>query len=120
VVAAAELGQELYDVEATRAGQHGVGRAAAWQKSDVWNVGRQEVAREMLRRRATAKCSSGRRRTTWRGHGVASARAESGGAEAGVARGEVLSSAETAGAALMAGRTVAARGRGEQRRGKER
>jgi hypothetical protein len=37
-----------------------------------------------------------------------------------VARGEVLSSTETAGAAHMAGRTVAARGRGEQRRGKER
>jgi hypothetical protein len=48
---------------------HGVGRAAARQKSDAWDVGRQEVAREMLRRRAAAKCSSGRRRAAWRGEG---------------------------------------------------
>jgi hypothetical protein len=37
-------------------------------------VGRQEVAREMLRRRAAVRRSSGRRRATWRGPGVASAR----------------------------------------------
>jgi hypothetical protein len=54
----------------------------------------------------------GRRWATWRGQRVASARAGSGGAEAGVARGEVQSSAETAGAAHMAG-TAAARGREE-------
>jgi hypothetical protein len=41
-------------------------------------------------------------------------------AEAGVAGGKVLSGAETAGAAHMAGRTAAARGREEQRRGRER
>jgi hypothetical protein len=59
-------------------------------------------------------------RATWRGQRVASARAGSGGAEAGVARGEVLSSVEMAGAAHMAGIAAAARGRGEQRRGRER
>jgi hypothetical protein len=36
----AALGQKLCDVEAARAGQHGVGRAAAQQKSDAWDVGR--------------------------------------------------------------------------------
>jgi hypothetical protein len=51
--------------------------------------------------------------------GVASARAGSGGTEVGVARGRVLSGAETAGAAHMAGRTAAVRGREEQRRGRE-
>jgi hypothetical protein len=69
VAVAAELGQELCDVEAARAGQHGVGRAAAREKSDAWDVGRQEVAREMLRRQAAMKCSSGRRRAAWRGEG---------------------------------------------------
>jgi hypothetical protein len=54
------------------------------------------------------------------GQGEASAGAGSGGAEVGVAHGEVLSSAATAGAAHMAGRTVAACGRGEQRGGRER
>jgi hypothetical protein len=52
--------------------------------------------------------------------GVASARVGSGGVEAGVARGKVLSGAESAGAAHMARRTVAAHGREEQRRGRER
>jgi hypothetical protein len=45
---AAALGQKLSNVEDARAGQHGVGRAVARQKSDTWDVGRQEVAREML------------------------------------------------------------------------
>jgi hypothetical protein len=120
VAIAAALGQKQCDVEEARASRHGAGRAAAPQKSDAWNVGRQEVVREMLRRRAAAKCSSGRRRATWRGQRVASARAGSGGAEAGVACGEVLSSAETAGVAHMAGTAAAARGREEQRRGRER
>jgi hypothetical protein len=54
------------------------------------------------------------------GRGEASAGAGSGGAEAGAARGGVLSGAEIAGVVHMAGRTAAARGRGEQRRGRER
>jgi hypothetical protein len=120
VAAAAELGQEHCDVEDARASQHGVGRAAAQQRSDAWNVGRQEVARVMLRWRAAVKHSSGRQSGGVSRRGQASARAGSGGVEAGVARGEVLSSAETAGAAHMAGRMAAARGRGEQRRGRER
>jgi hypothetical protein len=62
VAIGAALGQKLSDVEDARAGQHGVRRAAAQQWGDVWNVGRQEVAREMLRRRI-----SGRRRATWPG-----------------------------------------------------
>jgi hypothetical protein len=66
---AAALGQKLSDMEGARAGQHGVGRAAALQRGDAWNVGRQEVARKMLRRRAAARCSTGRWRATWRGQG---------------------------------------------------
>jgi hypothetical protein len=69
VAIAAALGQKLCDVEAARVGQHGVGRVEARQKSDAWDVGRQEVAREMLRRRAAAKCSSASRRAAWRGEG---------------------------------------------------
>jgi hypothetical protein len=65
VAIAAALGQELSDVEDARAGQHGVGRAAAQQRDDAWSIGRQEVPREMLRQRAAAMSSSGRRRATW-------------------------------------------------------
>jgi hypothetical protein len=36
VATAAELGQRKCDVEDARAGQHGVGRAAARQGSDAW------------------------------------------------------------------------------------
>jgi hypothetical protein len=62
---AAALGQKLSDVEGARAGQHRVGRAAALKRDDAWSGGRQEVAREMLRRRAAVRRSSGRRRATW-------------------------------------------------------
>jgi hypothetical protein len=65
VAAAAELGQELCDVETAQAGQHEVGRAAAQLRDDAWDVRRQEVARKTLRRRAAVMCSSGRRRATW-------------------------------------------------------
>jgi hypothetical protein len=50
VAIAAALGQKLSDVEGAWAGQHGVDSAAAQQRGDAWDVGRQEVAREMLRR----------------------------------------------------------------------
>jgi hypothetical protein len=40
VAAVAELRQELCDVEDARAGQHGIGRATARQRSDAWNIGR--------------------------------------------------------------------------------
>jgi hypothetical protein len=50
VATAAELGQRQCDVEDARAGQHGVGRAAARRVMTRRIVGRQEVAREMLRR----------------------------------------------------------------------
>jgi hypothetical protein len=46
VAIAAALGQKQCNVEV--ASQHGVGRTAAWQRSDAWNIRRQEVAREML------------------------------------------------------------------------
>jgi hypothetical protein len=65
VAAAAELGQELCDVETARAGQHEVSRAAAQLRDDTWDVGRQEVARKTLRWRVAAMCSSGRWRATW-------------------------------------------------------
>jgi hypothetical protein len=48
VAIAAALGQKLSDVEDAQAGQHGVGRAAGQQRGDAWNVGRREVAWEML------------------------------------------------------------------------
>jgi post-segregation antitoxin (ccd killing protein) len=48
VAIAAALGQKQCDVGVARASQHGVERAAAQQRSDAWNVGRQEVAQEML------------------------------------------------------------------------
>jgi hypothetical protein len=87
VAIAAALGQELCDVEAARAGQHRVGRAAAWQKCDAWDVRRQEVAREVLRRRAAAECSSGRRRAAWRGKGKPARGPVSDGASGEAARG---------------------------------
>jgi hypothetical protein len=75
VAIAAALGQKKCDVEDARASQHGVGRAAARRVMTRGIVGRQEVAREMLRRRAAVRRSSGRWQATWRGPGVTSARA---------------------------------------------
>jgi hypothetical protein len=40
VAIAAALGQKLSDMEGARAGQHGVGRAAALRRDDAWSIGR--------------------------------------------------------------------------------
>jgi hypothetical protein len=63
----AERGQQQCDVGNAGASQHRVGRAAARQGSDAWDHRKQEVALELLRRRAAVKHGSGKRRTTWRG-----------------------------------------------------
>jgi hypothetical protein len=107
-------------MEDARAGQHRVGRAAVRQGSDAWDRRKKEVVLELLQWRAAVQRGSGRRRTTWRGQGVASAGSGSGGAEAGATRGRAQSGAGAARAAHMARAAAAARGRGKQRRGGER
>jgi hypothetical protein len=87
VATAAELGQRQCDVEDARAGQHGVGRAAARQESDAWN--RQEAGGGAG---VTATASGGEARVGQTAgdvarQGEASARPGSGGTGAGVARG---------------------------------
>jgi hypothetical protein len=74
-------------------------------------AGRQEGALGLLRRRATARISSGRARTTWRRQGVASAGSGKAAVERGRARGRAQSGAGAAGAAHLAGTVAAARGR---------
>jgi hypothetical protein len=120
VATAAELRQRKCNVEDARAGQHGVGRAAARQGSDAWNCREQEVALESLRWRAAVKHGSGRQLSGVSRRVEASARPVSGGAEARAARGRAQSGARVAGAAHMAMTASAAHGRGKQRRGGER
>jgi hypothetical protein len=62
VAITAALGQKKCNVEDARASQHGVGRAAARRVMMHGIVGRQEVAREALCRRAAVRRSSGERR----------------------------------------------------------
>jgi hypothetical protein len=87
-------------------GRGGVARAedGSWGRLRRWRAGerhvgrrKQEVVLESLRRRAAARISSGRPRTTWRGYGVASAGSGKAAASGGAARGSGQSSAGAAG-----------------------
>jgi hypothetical protein len=117
VAIAAELGQRQCDVEDARAGQHGVGRAAARQGSDAWN--RREAGGGAGVAATASGCEVRLRQTAGdvARQGEASARPGSGGAEAGVTRGRAQSGTGAAGVAHMARAAAAARGRGKQRRG---